>query len=232
MKKEGKEESTHRLCQGAGDNSHSSACCSFFLPTVCTLLPPSYPAISFRHYKALQRSKSSLTMSLHNVSASMLAESQLACVKNHHQNLFNYCSQCSILTKHWNGHSSSKLMPSDGTLQQCSHDFDVGCFNYFLFRTINSLFGLLWKVVFANTAKADLSDFPQFSMNLLLKEVLCRFGFKIYHSQKKMLFLLGLPPPMTCCWIRTLSWLALELRVGTMIGCSSQCLQLIQLLMI
>ena len=83
-------------------------------------------------------------MSLHNVSASTLAGSQLACVKNHHQNLFNYCSQCSILTKHWNGHGSSKLMPSDGTLQQQrSHDFDVGHFNSFLFHTINPLFGLL-----------------------------------------------------------------------------------------
>lgn len=85
-------------------------------------------------------------MSLHNVSVLTLAGSQLACVKNYHQNLFNYCSQCSILTKHWNGHSSSKLVPSDGTLQKCSHDFDVGWFNSFLFHSVNPLFGLLEKM--------------------------------------------------------------------------------------
>lgn len=124
-----------------------------FLPTACILLPPSYPPISFRHYKALQRSKSSLTMSFHNVSASTLAGSQLACVKNHPQNLFNYCSQCSVLTKRWDGRSSSKLMPSDETLQQRRHNFDVCCFNSFLFHTINPFFGLFWKDAFARTVK-------------------------------------------------------------------------------
>lgn len=125
----------------------------FFLPTACILLPPFYPPVSFYHYKALQRSKSSLTMSFHDVSALTLAGSQLACVENYHQNLFNCCSQCSVLTKHWNRHSSSKLMPSDETLQQHSYDSDVCCFNSFLLHTINPLFGLFWKDTFARTKK-------------------------------------------------------------------------------